>query len=210
MSSALRIHSLELLGGHPVLDFVNTLDWRDRAAEAGGAEECLVSYDALVIWSERAGLIAKPERPALEAFGREHPSRAAAALDDVIQLREAIHRLLKAAKAGRAPGLEDLDQINRWLPSGRMVLSRRGGRFAWEKSPDAQPEPALLLRRLAQAAGELLVSGGIQRVGCCAGPGCGWLYLDTSPNRQRRWCSMQGCGNRAKAQRHYNRSKRRA
>lgn len=209
MSSALRIRSLDLLGGHPVLDFVNTLDWRDRPAEAGGPEECLVSYEALLVWSQRAGLLSAAERPALEAFGREHPARATAALADAIRLREAIHHLLKAATAHHAPSPDDLDQVNRWLPSGRISLAAQDARYVWEKL-DAKPEPGLLLRRLAQGAGELLVSGQVQRVGCCAGPGCGWLYLDTSPNRQRRWCSMQGCGNRAKAQRHYNRSKRRS
>src|SRR5699024_10403516 len=31
---------------------------------------------------------------------------------------------------------------------------------------------------------------------------CTWLFLDPSPTRRRRWCSMAICGNRAKAQRH--------
>ncbi|WP_443691321.1 CGNR zinc finger domain-containing protein [Pseudomonas sp.] len=33
--------------------------------------------------------------------------------------------------------------------------------------------------------------------------GCTWLFIDTSKNHRRRWCSMATCGNRAKAQRHY-------
>jgi predicted RNA-binding Zn ribbon-like protein len=36
---------------------------------------------------------------------------------------------------------------------------------------------------------------------------CGWLFMDDSKNGSRRWCSMRSCGNRAKAQRHYLRSK---
>jgi predicted RNA-binding Zn ribbon-like protein len=32
-------------------------------------------------------------------------------------------------------------------------------------------------------------------------------FYDTSPKRSRRWCSMATCGNRAKAARHYARSK---
>jgi predicted RNA-binding Zn ribbon-like protein len=36
---------------------------------------------------------------------------------------------------------------------------------------------------------------------------CGWLFMDDSKNGSRRWCSMQSCGNRAKAHRHYLRSK---
>ncbi|MCL4825828.1 MAG: CGNR zinc finger domain-containing protein [Caldilinea sp.] len=36
---------------------------------------------------------------------------------------------------------------------------------------------------------------------------CGWLFFDASRNRSRRWCSMEDCGNRAKARLHYKRHK---
>jgi len=35
--------------------------------------------------------------------------------------------------------------------------------------------------------------------------GCGFLFIDQSKNRSRRWCSMESCGNRAKARQHYAR-----
>jgi predicted RNA-binding Zn ribbon-like protein len=57
------------------------------------------------------------------------------------------------------------------------------------------------------AAADLLTSGDRARIHECAGPGCGWLFLDTSRNRRRRWCTMQGCGNRAKARRFYERAR---
>ncbi|WP_019869528.1 CGNR zinc finger domain-containing protein [Salinispora oceanensis] len=41
----------------------------------------------------------------------------------------------------------------------------------------------------------------------CAHPDCVLHFLDTSPKGNRRWCSMAGCGNRAKAARHYARSR---
>ena len=41
----------------------------------------------------------------------------------------------------------------------------------------------------------------------CANPECGWLFLDDSRAGKRRWCSMLACGNRAKARRHYHRSR---
>jgi predicted RNA-binding Zn ribbon-like protein len=44
----------------------------------------------------------------------------------------------------------------------------------------------------------------------CAAEDCGWLFLDTSKNHTRRWCSMKSCGNRAKARRHYNKEKTQA
>ena len=36
---------------------------------------------------------------------------------------------------------------------------------------------------------------------------CFWLFLDTTRNRSRQWCSMTSCGNREKARRHYQRQR---
>jgi predicted RNA-binding Zn ribbon-like protein len=46
------------------------------------------------------------------------------------------------------------------------------------------------------------------RVRVCAAPGCGALYVDTSRNGSRRWCSMERCGARAKASAYYRRHRR--
>ena len=43
------------------------------------------------------------------------------------------------------------------------------------------------------------------RVRECAAPHCAYVYLDTSRNRSRRWCSMEKCGARAKASAYYRR-----
>ncbi len=43
------------------------------------------------------------------------------------------------------------------------------------------------------------------RVRECAAEDCRAVYLDTSRNRSRRWCSMQRCGARAKAATYYRR-----
>ena len=37
---------------------------------------------------------------------------------------------------------------------------------------------------------------------------CGWLFIDRSKNKSRTWCDMAVCGNRAKANRHYQRRER--
>ena len=41
------------------------------------------------------------------------------------------------------------------------------------------------------------------RLKLCPGENCGWMFIDESKNRRRRWCSMEVCGNRAKAKRFY-------
>lgn len=46
-----------------------------------------------------------------------------------------------------------------------------------------------------------------QRLKVCIGDGCGWMFIDESRGARRQWCSMESCGNRAKARRHYARRK---
>ncbi|MFK3978907.1 CGNR zinc finger domain-containing protein [Micromonospora sp. NPDC050397] len=43
------------------------------------------------------------------------------------------------------------------------------------------------------------------RIRRCGNPECVLHFYDTSRNGTRRWCSMDGCGGRAKAARHYRR-----
>ncbi|MCO1597457.1 CGNR zinc finger domain-containing protein [Micromonospora sp. RHAY321] len=43
------------------------------------------------------------------------------------------------------------------------------------------------------------------RIRRCGNPACVLHFYDTSRNGTRRWCSMDGCGSRAKAARHYQR-----
>jgi predicted RNA-binding Zn ribbon-like protein len=64
-----------------------------------------------------------------------------------------------------------------------------------------------MLWPLAWSATELLGSDDVGRLKECAQDDCRWLFLDLSKNRSRRWCSMEQCGNRAKAKRHYERRK---
>jgi predicted RNA-binding Zn ribbon-like protein len=44
-----------------------------------------------------------------------------------------------------------------------------------------------------------LVDGTFGRFKACRSDTCEWAYYDTSRNATRAWCSMQVCGNRAKA-----------
>jgi predicted RNA-binding Zn ribbon-like protein len=53
----------------------------------------------------------------------------------------------------------------------------------------------------------LLASIEITRVKQCPGPTCGWVFLDVTRNRSRRWCNSAECGNRSRVQAHYARTK---
>jgi predicted RNA-binding Zn ribbon-like protein len=59
---------------------------------------------------------------------------------------------------------------------------------------------------IAAAAAKVAVEQRLDRVKICPADDCRWAFYDTSRNRSRQWCSMEVCGNRAKARAHRERS----
>ncbi|MEK9970536.1 MAG: CGNR zinc finger domain-containing protein [Ferrovibrio sp.] len=209
MKNDLRIVTTGLHGGHPALDFVNTLDWRARPKAEGGPEEMLVSYAALLACSRRLGVIGAGTQAELEREAGRQPKQAEAVLVEALALREALHGLAQAMRLGKAARAADLDVLNRVLlryPEGRVIAATSGARLGWKAHGDGL-ELGSPLGAIARLGADLLVTAEPNSIRCCAGPDCGWLFHDTSPNKRRRWCSMESCGNRAKARRHYERHK---
>jgi predicted RNA-binding Zn ribbon-like protein len=56
-----------------------------------------------------------------------------------------------------------------------------------------------VLSTVARDAIDLLASGAVERVRTCGGDDCTLLFVDSSRPGKRRWCSMEICGNKAKA-----------
>jgi predicted RNA-binding Zn ribbon-like protein len=186
------------------LDYANTLAWRGSAPE-----ESLKSAADLFGWCVGSGVT--PERIArrLRARGDAHPPRAAKLLSDALALREAIYRIFHCVGAESAPADADLMLLNDALARApkRTRVGRSGREFGW-RVDGLGPDAASLLAPVLWSAADLLVGTNRARVRYCANDRCRWLFLDQSKNRTRRWCSMQSCGNRAKAHRHYLRRKR--
>ncbi|WP_072682653.1 CGNR zinc finger domain-containing protein [Arcobacter sp. LA11] len=56
----------------------------------------------------------------------------------------------------------------------------------------------LFLTLIAIEVAKLLNSKELQYLKKCHNHTCSLLFIDTSKNHSRRWCSMEGCGNRSK------------
>lgn len=63
-----------------------------------------------------------------------------------------------------------------------------------------------VLGRLLAAIALAVADGTWDRLKVCRNPACQWAYYDRSRNRSRAWCSMETCGNRAKARGYRRRS----
>lgn len=192
----------ELSGGHPALDFVNTLDERRTDVP----QERLRHFDDLVGFALQAGLMASRPAAALRRTAARQPAVAARCVRGARTLREHLFSLFCAA-IGRAPlPAPALDALNAALVRAAVhrQLEPAPGGARWIVANGGTPHDALL-SPLALAAAELLTSPAGTRVRRCGGRGCAWLFLDESRNGSRRWCDMTVCGNRAKAARHRDR-----
>lgn len=186
------------------LDFANTV--HDRLTDY--TRDDLNSYADLAAWSQQAGQVTDDTANLLLEQATQNPKAATAALQRARDLREVIYRIFQAIGEGMSLAEADLHALNTVLAeamSHACIVHREGG-FVWDWEGDEHilDRPLWLI---ARSAADLLTTTELDAVRVCAAEDCNWLFLDTSKNRTRRWCSMKGCGNRAKARRHYKKGK---
>jgi predicted RNA-binding Zn ribbon-like protein len=164
------------VGGRRCLNFVATMKRRD-----GTREELLTRPDLLSDWAVQGGLLDTAIDVTVDELG--------AAID----LREAVYRTVIARLDGRRPRSADVDRINEWAAKPQLTpqllrtgRTRRAG------------TAAQLLSSVAADVLDLLAGPDIENVKRCAHEGCTRLYVDSSRAKNRHWCGMGTCGNKAK------------
>jgi predicted RNA-binding Zn ribbon-like protein len=191
-----------LLGGVPCLDFVNTKNWHVDESP----QDFLINYTDLLQWSLQLNLITMPEARQLSKLAGQQAQKAQSVVEQARSLRETIYRIffsISNAQGASAPDLEYFNDV--WthaLANLRVQPDHRTFQWKWVGMDE---ELGSMLWPILLSAAELLVSEKLGRVKSCEG--CGWLFLDTTKSGRRHWCDMRICGNRAKARRHYARSR---
>jgi predicted RNA-binding Zn ribbon-like protein len=197
METPPHIAAQRLLGGHIALDFVNT------ARGEGEAElfECLRGYADVVAWGHHAGLLSDPAARRLLREARARPSDSKSTYRWAIGLRGALAEVFEAIAHGRRPPAGGLDAVRdahrEAVAHARLRWNDGGFTWMWTEADDL----ARMIWPVVYEAADLLTTGELARIKEC--PGCGWLFLDASKNRSRRWCTMeQGCGTHEKMRRY--------
>ncbi|WP_164008621.1 CGNR zinc finger domain-containing protein [Pyxidicoccus trucidator] len=134
-------------------------------------------------WLVAAGLAVKDPKATEEELGHAR------------ELREALYRLARARVRGEGFDSRDRALVNRWAaePPPAPQLGAEG--LTWMGGGVRS-----LLAAVARDGVELLGGPLAERIRNCEGEGCALLFVDTSRSGQRRWCSMSGCGNKAKVE----------
>jgi len=200
-----RISRLPLIGGHRALDLVNTVAPR---IPVEAQDEYLATPEDLRVWAGRTGLVDASEAGAVGAAWAASPAAAARALVAVRATRDALSAVLSAHLARGAAAAATRDELEHLSLAWAAAASRSrlapttDGRVAARWAIDSSPA-LLIADRISQDAVDLLCDVDLDRLGMCPVEegGCGWLFLDHSRNRSRRWCTMEACGTGSKARR---------
>jgi predicted RNA-binding Zn ribbon-like protein len=192
--------------GHLALDFVNTLEWRGRDP----SHETLHDYTDVIEWAHQGHIFTESEVDQLISKAPPKSNQLEIALQRVRQLREGLYRIFSNLAAGIPPDSSDLELLQNTIVDtmNHSSLEWKEDGLAWVwRSVDKPVDRVLWM--IAQDALDLLSDDLIDRIGECADDrGCAYLFIDMTRNHSRKWCSMDSCGNRAKAKKHYERKKR--
>jgi predicted RNA-binding Zn ribbon-like protein len=185
----------QFFGGRVCLDFANTLDWRT----SDQPQELIPDYGTFLAWSGRRGTLPPRTAAHLKSRAASDPAGAEAAMANTFALRAELWKIADALREQRAA---DLTRVNRMLltlpPQPRLV--KHGDAYVHDLKGADLREP---LWPVLWSLTAVLSSSDATRLGCCQAKGCGWFYVDESPNRTRLWCSSEVCGNRERARRAY-------
>ena len=188
----------DFVGDALCLDFVNTVGGHRE----GEPKETLNTYGDLLDWAVAGDVLTKSAAVHLRDAARENEARASRALTEARRLREAIYEVFVALADERKPPAGDIAALNAAISEAfrhlQVKASSEGYELAW---PAPGGELQAPLWPVIKSAADLLVSDETDHLRECASETCGWLFLDLSKNKSRKWCDMRGCGNRAKIRR---------
>jgi predicted RNA-binding Zn ribbon-like protein len=197
----------EFYGDAMCLDFANTLEPRGgpppiAVPDGVPIDDDLTTYGHLVAWTHLAGGYDRETALALLDQAARDPAAADRVLAAAHSFRDVLYRIFWSVAGHREPAVADLAALRdiyvAAIAGAELVP---GQEWAWR---DAGPDLARPLYPVARSAMEMLTHGRLDRIKVCPGAGrppvhCAWLFLDTTKNGSRRWCSMGDCGAAEKA-----------
>jgi predicted RNA-binding Zn ribbon-like protein len=191
------------IGEQLCLDFINT-----EIVQDDDRVDLLSGFDELMDWYTEAQVIDAAQAKALMRRVGSGDS-GARALKEARQFRATVREMVERLAEGKTSVPQAvLDHLNRLLRAregySEMVRTKDGYDLRFRPRVD---EPAHLLVAVAESAARLLSEGDAALLRKCGNPRCILYFYDTTKNHRRRWCSMAGCGNRAKVAAWYQRNR---
>jgi predicted RNA-binding Zn ribbon-like protein len=194
------IEDIQLIGGHPALDFVNSVEGRG----SDSLLNYLADYDRLARWCARASLIAPADGARVRREAKRHPVIAARIWQEAMSLREALNDVFRALVRADDPPKPALAVLNATVEQAfrnRGLQPMGRGSIAWKWNLTNGGLEIVVWELALASAGLMTDAERRARIRICANGPCDWMFLDTSRGGRRRWCRMGVCGNASKVRR---------
>ena len=184
------------IGNNLSLDFVNTVG----NISSENPTEKLNSFPDLIEWSKQGKLISNDEAIIMFAETEKNILESAKIFQRVLRFRKCVYDIFKSIINREEISSKDLKVFNSELSRAmsKAEIFYHEGEVIWDWKNNSLERILFLITRIAA---QLLTSSDLEKLKCCSGENCGWLYYDISKNNRRQWCDMRDCGNLAKAKR---------
>lgn len=195
------IDTLTIDGGWLSLDFINTIS--DRFVKE--PFDYLSSYPFYMDWAHKLELLEVHHVNHLKKLAKKDGVMAAKSWIQAIEVRELLYRIFLNTVKKQPIEKTDQKSFNKWLTRAlnkQAITFTKLPELCWDISTNDLSAP---LYSIIKSASDLLLSDKLERVKECSA--CGWLFLDQSKNKSRRWCRMETCGSQSKARHYYQRNK---
>ncbi|UZR99798.1 CGNR zinc finger domain-containing protein [Chondrinema litorale] len=176
----------KLIGGEECFDFTNTVSWRETAHP----HDWLDIEENLARWAQITGILNEGQAKHLIKISNEE-------LEYVKSIRVFLYQLFNSQITKGSISKDSLYELSELTQKANkhQVLSPSPTGYIWSWQQSIKPIE-LVLFTIIKSASDVLTRGDLSRIKKC--PSCQWLFLDTSKNKRRRWCTMEDCGNRHK------------
>jgi predicted RNA-binding Zn ribbon-like protein len=195
------LEDLNIHGERPIIDYTNTVDWRGKEEPT----EYINNYQDLLKWATLTGVISETYSQNMLKAAQNNLRKAEEVYKRALAFREAAYNTFTNRADVRPANTIDEATISEEskVMFQHLTLDLNSQKVELRDSNDLE----YILWALVKDFVDLVTSDDALRVKRCASDECGWLFIDHSKNKSRKWCDMRGCGNRAKARRYYKRQK---
>lgn len=184
-------------------NFINTVyAWRGE-----NLNEYLKTYQDVVDWCVKIGLMDVEQLSLLSKEATSHPENAHKALFKIKKVRAMLYQLVSAianSEHNRYASL--LNQVNPLIAQAmnKFKVVYKNDNFVLGKVYDIKDLESPLWPIL-KSLQDMLLNVDLKRIKEC--PTCGWVFLDETKNGVRKWCSPIECGTKDKMLRYQQKKK---
>lgn len=202
MEKVRTISTLPLDGGTLAFHFINTVyAWRKE-----NLHEYLTNYQDVLSWSDKVKALPPSVLNNLHIESIQNPAAAKKAYKFLIESRQLLYQFFSSVAENKQ---------NTYLISFDKLLHETLTHYEWRRVKkvyqyglnDATNLFFPLWAVMYDAHQILTKEKDTGRIKECGH--CGWIFLDTTKNKQRRWCNTATCGSVDKLRKYYLKNKSR-